>query len=246
MDDVEGLSDDDDDYTTRKEAQNSYVSLWAFVKSDGTNQQVLLANGTVKPLSEFESGSVDDTNYLKKTGQATQSIEGNLIRSGSEISFENLQLFLYITKQDAKYGFVQKEGQQVLSIEGKLRKKQDDDEEEEGQEDDDYLSKKESDGKFVQLGGTQMITGAKTLIISITAPAFVKYSGTNQLVLLADETVKQLSEFSSDLQMGDISNKINDWNMSISPLCRKLYRLGVNPKICEFGTLSEVISPTRT
>ncbi|KAA6311991.1 MAG: hypothetical protein EZS28_056007, partial [Streblomastix strix] len=47
--------------------------------------------------------------FIKKTGQATQSIEGYLIRSGSEIPFENLQPFQYITKFDAKYGFVQKE-----------------------------------------------------------------------------------------------------------------------------------------
>ncbi|KAA6391107.1 MAG: hypothetical protein EZS28_013366 [Streblomastix strix] len=281
MDDVERLSDDDDDYMTRGDIQQNFVGIWgnqsisggktflnnvtatAFVKSGGTNQQVLLANGTVKPLSEFASGSVDDDDYVKKTGQGTQEIEGNLIRSGSEISFENLQPFQYITKQDAKYGFVQKEGQLVQSIEGKLRRKQDEEEEEES-EDEDYLTKKELDGKYVTLGGTQTVTGQKTFTISVTAPAFVKYSGTNQQVLLADGTVKQLSEFSSGLQMEDITDKIRDWNMSISPLYKKLCRLGslyllflqvkplsqfnagINPKICEFGTASEVISPTGT
>ncbi|KAA6382086.1 MAG: hypothetical protein EZS28_022390, partial [Streblomastix strix] len=238
MDDVEGLSDDDDDYMTRGDIQQNFVGIWgnqsisggktflnnvtatAFVKSGGTNQQVLLANGSTKPLSEFASGSVDDDDdYVKKTGQGTQKIEGNLIRSGSEISFENLQPFQYITKQDAKYGFVQKEGQLVQSIEGKLRKKlSTDEEEEEESEDEDYLTEKELKGKFVSLAGTQTVTGAKTFTISVTAPAFVKYSGTNQQVLLADGTVKQLSEFSSGLQMEDITDKIRDWNMSISPL----------------------------
>ncbi|KAA6370126.1 MAG: hypothetical protein EZS28_034347 [Streblomastix strix] len=266
MDDVEGLSDDDDDYMTRGDIQQNFVGIWgkqsisgdktflnnvtatAFVKSGGTNQQVLLANGSTKPLSEFSSGSVDDSNFVKKTGQvsqsitgklirtdcseslvdmesgqyatkysinnifvkkfgqATQTIDGNLIRTGSEISFENLQPFQYITKQDAKYGFVQKEGQQVQVIEGKLRKKPDGEEEEEEEEsgDDDYLIQKDLKDKFVQLRGTQTVTGQKTFTISVTAPAFVKYSGTNQQVLLADGTVKSLSEFNPDL-----SNYVN-------------------------------------
>ncbi|KAA6363620.1 MAG: hypothetical protein EZS28_040853, partial [Streblomastix strix] len=124
-------SEEDEDYITKSKVANQYVSLGGnqqiigtksfndsvtaagFIKQNGTNQQVLLANGSTKPLSEFASGNVDDDDYVKKTGQGTQEIEGNLIRSGSEISFENLQPFQYITKQDAKYGFVQKEGQLV-------------------------------------------------------------------------------------------------------------------------------------
>ncbi|KAA6353184.1 MAG: hypothetical protein EZS28_051289, partial [Streblomastix strix] len=208
----EEVSEDDEDYVTRKDVQSKYVGIWGeqqiigtksfydnvtangFIKRGGTNQQVLLANGSTKPLSEFSSGSVDDDDYVKKTGQGTQEIEGNLIRSGSEISFENLQPFQYITKQDAKYGFVQKEGQQVQEIEGKIRRKQEDEESQDG----DYLTKEEMDNKYVTLGGNQTINGAKTFTISVTSPAFVKYSGTNQQVLLADGTVKQLSEFSSD------------------------------------------------
>ncbi|KAA6364046.1 MAG: hypothetical protein EZS28_040427, partial [Streblomastix strix] len=219
----EEVSEDDEDYVTRKDVQSKYVGIWGeqqiigtksfydnvtangFIKRGGTNQQILLANGTVKPLSEFASGSVDDDEYVKKTGQGTQEIEGNLIRSGSEIS--------------CKIRICIKEGQLVQSIEGKLRRKlSSDEEEEEESEDEDYLTEKELKGKFVSFAGTQTVTGAKTFTISVTAPAFVKYSGTNQQVLLADGTVKQLSEFSS----------------------------GMNPKICEFGTASEVISPTGT
>ncbi|KAA6326543.1 MAG: hypothetical protein EZS28_053937 [Streblomastix strix] len=114
------VSEDDGNYITRGYAESKYVCIcqW-FYQKDGINQQVLLEKGSTKLLSDFTSGSVDDTNFVKKTGQATQLIEGNLIRSGSEISFENLQPFQYITKQDVKYEFVQKERQYVQEIEGK-------------------------------------------------------------------------------------------------------------------------------
>ncbi|KAA6376298.1 MAG: hypothetical protein EZS28_028174 [Streblomastix strix] len=38
-----------------------------FIKSGGTDKQVLLSNGQTKPLSEFAGGCVDDSNYMKKT-----------------------------------------------------------------------------------------------------------------------------------------------------------------------------------
>ncbi|KAA6383833.1 MAG: hypothetical protein EZS28_020641 [Streblomastix strix] len=82
----EEVSDEKEDHITRGEIAIQYVAIWGeqyiretksfqnnvtangFIKSDGTNQQVLLANGPTKPSSEFASGSVDDTNYVKKTG----------------------------------------------------------------------------------------------------------------------------------------------------------------------------------
>ncbi|KAA6371404.1 MAG: hypothetical protein EZS28_033070 [Streblomastix strix] len=44
------------------------ITAPAFVKSDGTNQEVLLANGSTKPLSEFSGGGGDISNYVKKIG----------------------------------------------------------------------------------------------------------------------------------------------------------------------------------
>ncbi|KAA6368018.1 MAG: hypothetical protein EZS28_036454 [Streblomastix strix] len=51
------------------------------------------------------------------------------------------------------------------------------------------------DNNYESFGGTQTITGTKTCTISVAATVFVKYSGINQQVLLADGTVKPLSEF---------------------------------------------------
>ncbi|KAA6381644.1 MAG: hypothetical protein EZS28_022828, partial [Streblomastix strix] len=233
----EEVSEDDEDYVTRKDVQSKYVGIWGeqqiigtksfydnvtangFIKRGGTNQQVLLANGSTKPLSEFTT-TIDDSNHVKKEGQSTQEIEGNLIRSGSEISFENLQPFQYITKLDAKYRFVQKEGQLVYEIEGKIRRKQVDEESQDG----DYLTKEEMDNKYVTLGGNQTINGTKTFTISVTAPAFVKYSGTNQQVLLADGTVKSLSEFDG-VQVEDITNLIVDLHSNITFNYLKLVRI---------------------
>ncbi|KAA6374208.1 MAG: hypothetical protein EZS28_030264, partial [Streblomastix strix] len=45
------------------------LTATSFIKSGGTNQQVLLANGITKLLFEFSGGSIDDSNYVKKTGQ---------------------------------------------------------------------------------------------------------------------------------------------------------------------------------
>ncbi|KAA6369067.1 MAG: hypothetical protein EZS28_035405 [Streblomastix strix] len=92
MQDVEDYpSEEDEDYITKGEVARQYTP-------SGTNQQVFLANGDIKPLSEFAGGSVDDSNYVKKTGQITQSIEGKLIRSGSMESFNGASISEYLTK----------------------------------------------------------------------------------------------------------------------------------------------------
>ncbi|KAA6368019.1 MAG: hypothetical protein EZS28_036455 [Streblomastix strix] len=81
----------DDDYVTLGAVKSEFVSsiysgsingnltATQFIKSGGTDQQVLLANGTTKQLSDFGDGCIDDSNYMKNTGQAIQSIEGNLL-----------------------------------------------------------------------------------------------------------------------------------------------------------------------
>ncbi|KAA6385746.1 MAG: hypothetical protein EZS28_018726, partial [Streblomastix strix] len=91
----------DDDYVTLGAVKSEFVSsiysdsingnqtATQFFKSGGTYQQVLLANGTTKLLSEFASGNVDDSNYVKKTGQELQIIHGVLRRDDDELSMSD-------------------------------------------------------------------------------------------------------------------------------------------------------------
>ncbi|KAA6362911.1 MAG: hypothetical protein EZS28_041562, partial [Streblomastix strix] len=207
-------SEEDEDYITKGEVANQYVSLGenqqiigtksfydsvtanGFIKKNGTNQQVLLANGSTKPLSEFSSGNVDDSNYVKKTGQVSQSITGKLIRTDSSESFDNLQARQYATKYDVDGAFVRKTGKTLQVIKGIIRKNMDD---VEGlsDDDDDYMTRGDIQQNFVGIWGNQSISGGKTFLNNVTATAFVKSGGTNQQVLLANGTVKPLSEFSS-------------------------------------------------
>ncbi|KAA6396947.1 MAG: hypothetical protein EZS28_007523 [Streblomastix strix] len=88
----------DDDYITLGAVKSEFVSsiysgsisgnltATQFIKSGGTNQQVLLANGTTKSLSQFARGSVDDSTYVKKTGQELQIIHEILRRDDDELS----------------------------------------------------------------------------------------------------------------------------------------------------------------
>ncbi|KAA6404294.1 MAG: hypothetical protein EZS28_000180 [Streblomastix strix] len=57
----------------------------SFVKSGADDSVVLLGAGGTKPISEF-GGSVDDSNYVKKTGQELQLIHGVLRRDDDEVS----------------------------------------------------------------------------------------------------------------------------------------------------------------
>ncbi|KAA6333720.1 MAG: hypothetical protein EZS28_053135, partial [Streblomastix strix] len=100
------LTDEVDQTVSGTKTFSNNITAPAFVKSDGTDQQVLLANGSTKAISEFASGSVDDSNFVKKTGQETQSIEGKLIRSGSMESFNGANLSEYLTKDQIVGGCV--------------------------------------------------------------------------------------------------------------------------------------------
>ncbi|KAA6319998.1 MAG: hypothetical protein EZS28_054746, partial [Streblomastix strix] len=57
-----------------------------FVKSGADDTVVLLGAGGTKPISEFGGGSIDDSNYVKKTGQELQIIHGVLRRDDEELS----------------------------------------------------------------------------------------------------------------------------------------------------------------
>ncbi|KAA6393570.1 MAG: hypothetical protein EZS28_010902 [Streblomastix strix] len=111
----------DDDYVTLGAVKNKFVSsiysgsingnLTAsqFIKSGGTDQQVLLANGTTQAISEFGSGSVDDSNYVKKSGQKLQIIHGVLRRDDEEISISEYDED-YITKGEVANQYVSSQG----------------------------------------------------------------------------------------------------------------------------------------
>ncbi|KAA6374209.1 MAG: hypothetical protein EZS28_030265, partial [Streblomastix strix] len=59
------LTDEVDQTVAGIKIFSNNITAPAFIKSDGTNQQVLLANGTTKPLSEFTT-TIDDSNYVNK------------------------------------------------------------------------------------------------------------------------------------------------------------------------------------
>ncbi|KAA6395671.1 MAG: hypothetical protein EZS28_008801 [Streblomastix strix] len=108
-------SEDDDDYVTRREVTTQFVTIFgtqqiaglktftgnvtapAFIKSGGTNQDVLLANGSTKPLSEFSGGGGDMSNYVKKTGADIQVVNG-ILRKGDDEEEESEDDDDYITR----------------------------------------------------------------------------------------------------------------------------------------------------
>ncbi|KAA6383061.1 MAG: hypothetical protein EZS28_021412 [Streblomastix strix] len=79
----------------------------------GIDQQVLLANGTTKPLSEFSSGSVDDSNYVKKTGQELQIIHVILRRDDEELSMSEYSED-YLTRGEIYNAFISRYDNQTI------------------------------------------------------------------------------------------------------------------------------------
>ncbi|KAA6311412.1 MAG: hypothetical protein EZS28_056132, partial [Streblomastix strix] len=65
----------------------SIVTGSSFIKSGADNTVVLLGAGGTKPIAEF-GGSVDDTNYVKKTGQSLQVIKGYIRKNMQDIEDE--------------------------------------------------------------------------------------------------------------------------------------------------------------
>ncbi|KAA6380661.1 MAG: hypothetical protein EZS28_023814 [Streblomastix strix] len=62
------------------------ITVASFVKSGADDSVVLLGAGGTKPVSDFRGGSVDDSNYVKKTGQELQIIHRLLRRDDDELS----------------------------------------------------------------------------------------------------------------------------------------------------------------
>ncbi|KAA6353107.1 MAG: hypothetical protein EZS28_051366, partial [Streblomastix strix] len=87
----------------------STVTGSSFVILIADNTVVLLGAGGTQPIAEF-GGSFDDSNYVKKTGQLSQSITGKLIRTDSTESFDNLETRQFAAKYDIEGAFVKKTG----------------------------------------------------------------------------------------------------------------------------------------
>ncbi|KAA6376468.1 MAG: hypothetical protein EZS28_028006, partial [Streblomastix strix] len=115
----------DDDYVTFGAVKSEFVSsiysgsingnltATQFIKSDGTDQQILLVNGTTKPLSEFASGNIDDSNDVKKTGKQFQIIHVVLRRDDEELSMsENDED--YLTRGEIYNAFVSRYDNQTI------------------------------------------------------------------------------------------------------------------------------------
>ncbi|KAA6367815.1 MAG: hypothetical protein EZS28_036658, partial [Streblomastix strix] len=77
------------------------------------NRYVVLGAGGTKPLSEFASGSVDDSNYLKKTGQELQIIHGVLRRDDDELSMSEYNQD-YLTRGEIYNAFVSRYDSQTI------------------------------------------------------------------------------------------------------------------------------------
>ncbi|KAA6399258.1 MAG: hypothetical protein EZS28_005219 [Streblomastix strix] len=76
-----------------------------FVKSGADDSVVLLGAGGTKPISEFGGGSVDDSNYVKKTGQELQIIHGVLRIDDDELSMSEYDKD-YLTRGEIYNAFV--------------------------------------------------------------------------------------------------------------------------------------------
>ncbi|KAA6375864.1 MAG: hypothetical protein EZS28_028610 [Streblomastix strix] len=85
----------------------------SFVKSGADDTVVLLGAGGTKPISEFGGGSVDVSNYVKKTGQELQIIHGVLRRDDDELSMSEYDED-YLTRAEIYNAFVSRYDNQTI------------------------------------------------------------------------------------------------------------------------------------
>ncbi|KAA6388593.1 MAG: hypothetical protein EZS28_015881 [Streblomastix strix] len=215
---------------------NGDLTANQFIKSGGTNQQLLLANGLTKPLSDFVN-QIDSQYFVDRS--TDQTIGGNkvfslevraptfklpgyssdyVVMSGAMKNKSHFHVLLTngSTKLLSEFGsggvddsnYVKKTGQTLYVIKGYIRKSiQDPDGDEPSEDDEDYITKGEVASKYVSInGGVQQIIGTKHFYDAVTANGFKTPNGTNQQVLLANGDVKPLSEFGSG--GGDMSNYV--------------------------------------
>ncbi|KAA6370305.1 MAG: hypothetical protein EZS28_034168, partial [Streblomastix strix] len=85
----------------------------SFVKSGADDTVVLLGAGGIKPLSELASGSVDDSNHVKKTVQELQIIHGVLRKDDDELSMSKYNED-YLTRGEIYNAFVSRYDNQTI------------------------------------------------------------------------------------------------------------------------------------
>ncbi|KAA6397771.1 MAG: hypothetical protein EZS28_006697, partial [Streblomastix strix] len=84
-----------------------------FVKSGADDTVVLHGAGGTKPLSEFASESVDDSNFVKKMGQELQIIHGILRSDDDELSMSEYNED-YLTRGEIYNAFVSRYDNQTI------------------------------------------------------------------------------------------------------------------------------------
>ncbi|KAA6397573.1 MAG: hypothetical protein EZS28_006903 [Streblomastix strix] len=82
-------------------------------KSGADNTVVLLGAGGTKPISEFGSGIIDDSNYVNKPEQELQSIHGVLRRDEDEVSMSEDEDD-YQTRAEIQYSFISRSDSQTI------------------------------------------------------------------------------------------------------------------------------------
>ncbi|KAA6390799.1 MAG: hypothetical protein EZS28_013674 [Streblomastix strix] len=178
----------DEDYITLGAVKSEFVSsiysgsissnLTAsqFIKSSGTDQQVLLANGTTKPLYEFAGTPTDLSNYYTKTQTylKTKTYNKNVRLEGS-IQQTIAGRLKYINEFGGTYDETQDPVENT------------------------YLTMSEVDAKltnYVNTTNNQSINGTKTFNANVNATGFVKTGKDDTSVLLAGGGDRLLSSFS--------------------------------------------------
>ncbi|KAA6384861.1 MAG: hypothetical protein EZS28_019608, partial [Streblomastix strix] len=207
----------DDDYVTLGAVKSEFVSsiysgsingnLTAnqFIKSGGTDQQVLLANGITKPISEFAGCPTDLSNYYTKAQTFSQTESNNkFVRLEGSIQQTLTGTLKYVSPFGGTYDETQDPVENT------------------------YLTQSEVDAKLtnvVTTNTTQSITGAaKTFNSNVNATGFAKTGKDDTSVLLAGGGDMLLSAFGG-LELVNINYTSN----VVSPtsiMSLKCYRYG--------------------
>ncbi|KAA6367475.1 MAG: hypothetical protein EZS28_036999 [Streblomastix strix] len=231
----------------------STITGSSFVKSDADNTVVLLGAGGTKPIAEF-GGSVDNSNYVKKTGQPLQFIKGYIRKSMQDVDDEPSEEDEdYITKGEVASWYVSLGGdQQIIGtksfydkvIANGFVKKMIQTNSPFGETYDEtqdpvantYITQSEVDAKLSSkmdsstLGNLvntiqhQTVNGFKTFTSNVSATGFVKTGKDDTSVLLADGGDMLLSAFGV-LELVNINCTSNVVSLT-SIMSLKCYRYG--------------------
>ncbi|KAA6393655.1 MAG: hypothetical protein EZS28_010817 [Streblomastix strix] len=202
----------------------STITGSSFVKSGADDIVVLLGADGTKPVSEFSS-SIDDSNYVKKTGETSQTIDGSLKKIVLN-SLDAIDYTQYMAKYEMQLNFVQKQGEVVQYIDRILRKQTN---EEPGPEptDEDYITLGAVKSEFVSSQYSCTING------NLIANQFIKSRGIDQQVLLANGAIKAISEFGSGSV--DDSNYVKKTGDNLQIIQEIIRRGGFEPEIEELS-----------